>query len=102
MNAINGSQTVGETVSNKAQLATPQGEVIRLIEQLNIATLNLSENYYNLDMKLNAIKRNEPMAGGESTDTSSTTDLGGVIAMITSRVQSLNLAILDTTDKVEL
>lgn len=83
--------------------AAPQGEVIRLLEELSMATINLQDQTHNLSDALKPVLRNEPLSDGMGKDQREpNTDLGSMVQMIINRVNATNHVVVDARSRLEL
>lgn len=89
-----------------AAASVTQGEISRLLEELNIITMNLQGNVDALSDRLSLIKRNESTSIDAAEPSyegyDATTDLGQFLATLIKRAIQTNLCVLETNNKLEL
>ena len=86
-----------------ATVAAPQGEIARLLDELNMATMKLQDNSNMLSDSLRPILRNEQTGealGKEQADAS--TDLGNFLHTLIARVNATNRVVMDSRNRLEL
>ena len=93
------------TLEQAVTAAAPKnmGEIARLLDELNSATLNLQDNTSGLSESLRPILRNEPQATlSDKPELASGTDLGQFLVTLIGRVQATNTVVADARNRLEL
>lgn len=84
-------------------VAAPQSEISRLLDELNIVSMDLQDNTASLIGTLRPIIRNEPSAEDNAAKGyDASTEMGQFLCTVITRLRAMNAAVNDTRSKVEL